>query len=96
MHSWAPDRPQKQAMGKADQRGVDSEIAINCYPMDGPIDWWWKMNLLDVCVQAGFCQIRSHISITGSSQGRRRQPKFEGAKYATRIYLYGENYNPME
>ena len=29
--------------------------------MDGPIDWWWKMNLLDVCVQAGFCQIRSHI-----------------------------------
>ena len=21
------------------------------------------MNLLDVCVQAGFCQIRSHISI---------------------------------
>ena len=31
--------------------------------MDGPIDWWWKMNLLDVCVQAGFCQIRSHICI---------------------------------
>ena len=29
--------------------------------MDGPVDWWWKMNLLDVCVQAGFCQIRSHI-----------------------------------
>ena len=31
--------------------------------MDGPIDWWWKMNLLDVCVQAGFCQIRSHMYI---------------------------------
>ena len=31
--------------------------------MDGPIDWWWKMNLLDVCVQAGFCQIRSHINL---------------------------------
>ena len=31
--------------------------------MDGPIDWWWKMNLLDVCVQAGFCQIRSHIAM---------------------------------
>ena len=30
--------------------------------MDGPIDWWWKMNLLDVCVQAGFYEIRSHIS----------------------------------
>ena len=29
-HSWAPDRPQKQATGKADRRGVDSEIAINC------------------------------------------------------------------
>ena len=29
--------------------------------MDGPINWWWTMNLLDVCVQAGFCQIRSHI-----------------------------------
>ena len=29
-HPWAPDRPQKQAMGKADQSGVDSEIAINC------------------------------------------------------------------
>ena len=31
--------------------------------MDGPVDWWWKMSLLDVCVQAGFCQIRSHIII---------------------------------
>ena len=30
VHSWAPDRPQKQATGKADRRGVDSEIAINC------------------------------------------------------------------
>ena len=29
-------------------------------------------------------------------QGQRRQPKFKGAKYAVRIYLYGENYNPME
>ena len=29
--------------------------------MDGPVDWWWKMSLLDVCVQAGFCQIRSHM-----------------------------------
>ena len=29
--------------------------------MDGPIDWWWEMNLLDVCVQAGFCQIWSQI-----------------------------------
>ena len=29
--------------------------------MDGPIDWWWKMNLLDVCVQAGFCQIQSQF-----------------------------------
>ena len=35
--------------------------------MDGPIDWRWKMNLLDVCVQAGFCQIRSHLgSYVGS------------------------------
>ena len=29
--------------------------------MDGPIDWWWKMNLLNVCIQAGFCEIRSHM-----------------------------------
>ena len=63
MYSWAPDKPQKQAMGKADRRGVDSEIAINCSPMDGPTDWWWKIDLLDVCVQAGFCQIQSHILI---------------------------------
>ena len=28
--------------------------------MDGPIDWWWKMNLLNACIQAGFCQIWSH------------------------------------
>ena len=32
--------------------------------MDGPIDWWWKMNLLDVCVQVGFCQIRSQLTNT--------------------------------
>ena len=32
--------------------------------MDGPVDWWWKMSLLDVCVQAGFCQIRSHFFLT--------------------------------
>ena len=31
--------------------------------MDGPVDWWWKMSLLDVCVQAGFCQIQSHIAL---------------------------------
>ena len=31
--------------------------------MDGPVDWWWKMSLLDVCVQAGFCQIRSQLFI---------------------------------
>ena len=31
--------------------------------MDGPVDWWWKMSLLDVCVQAGFCQIRSQLKI---------------------------------
>ena len=31
--------------------------------MDGPINWWWKMNLLNVCVQAGFCQIRSHLQV---------------------------------
>ena len=30
--------------------------------MDGPIDWSWKINLLDVCVQASFCQIWSHIN----------------------------------
>ena len=35
--------------------------------MDGPVDWWWKMSLLDVCVQAGFCQIRSHIAIIAMS-----------------------------
>ena len=29
--------------------------------MDGPIDWWWKMNLLDVYVQVGFCQIQSQL-----------------------------------
>ena len=29
--------------------------------MDEPVDWWWKMSLLDVCIQAGFYQIRSHI-----------------------------------
>ena len=28
--------------------------------------------------------------INFSNQGQRRQPKFEGAKYAIRIYLYGE------
>ena len=36
--------------------------------MDGPIDWWWKMNLLDVCVQAGFCQIRSHMHMYVKNQ----------------------------
>ena len=35
--------------------------------MDGPVDWWWKMSLLDVCVQAGFCQIRSHMIPEGGS-----------------------------
>ena len=38
--------------------------------MDGPIDWWWKMNLLDVCVQAGFCQIRSQLNIIAFRAGR--------------------------
>ena len=50
-----PDRPQKQAKGKV---GVDSEIAINCYQMDEAIDWWWKVNMLTVCVKADFCRIR--------------------------------------
>ena len=38
------------------------------------------------------------MSLKGAKppQGWRRHPKFEGGKYATRIYLYGENYNPME
>ena len=31
--------------------------------MDKTIDWWWKMNLLTVCVQACFCQIWSHILV---------------------------------
>ena len=42
--------------------------------MDGPVDWWWKMNLLDVCVQAGFCQIRSHIRTYGTDLTQRRTP----------------------
>ena len=36
--------------------------------MDGPVDWWWKMSLLDVCVQAGFCQIRSQLTIQEGSR----------------------------
>ena len=30
--------------------------------MGKAIDWWWKMNLLTVCVEASFCQIRSQIN----------------------------------
>ena len=29
--------------------------------MDGPVDWWWKMDLFDVYVQASFCQIWSQM-----------------------------------
>ena len=60
---WTPDRPQKQAMGKADWRGVDSEIAISCKLMDKATVYQLVVeNKFAYSVSPGwFCQILSHI-----------------------------------
>ena len=47
--------------------------------MDGPIDLWWKMDLLDVCIQASFCQIQSHFILKKASYDIVRCQIFLGA-----------------
>ena len=58
-HSWKFDKPQKQTTAKAVRVTFNINACLNCWLMCTAINWWWKVYLAVVCMEASFSLMQS-------------------------------------